>query len=135
MGPEKNRNFLRSKNFGNFSFFIENCMKIENCEIGNFRKFLRFSKIFEIDFFSFFIENCMKIENFEIKIFRKKHPVPLFGHEVWTFCNVSLRVFYEIPSDQKQMKIMFVYFQKNSGFPMLRSTQNDQKYILLFGHA
>ena len=57
---------------------------------------------------------------------------PHFGHEVGTFCNVSLRVFYEIPSDQKQMKIMIVYFQKSSGFPMLRSTQNDEKLNLLW---
>jgi len=64
---KKTRKFPISK----ISIFIENCMKIENFEIGNFRKFLRFSKIFEIENFSFFIENCMKIENFEIENFRK----------------------------------------------------------------
>ena len=38
----------------------------------------------------------------------------------------------EIASDQNVVKIMLLYFQKNYGFPMLRSTQNDQKSILLF---
>ena len=35
-----------------------------------------------------------------------------------------------ISSDQNVVKIMLLYFQKNYGFPMLRSTQNDEKSIL-----
>ena len=38
-----------------------------------------------------------------------------------------------IASDQNVVKIMLLYFQKNYGFPMLRSTQNDEKLLLLFG--
>ena len=37
-----------------------------------------------------------------------------------------------IASDQNEVKIMLLYFQKNCGFPMLRSTQNDEKLLLLF---
>ena len=37
----------------------------------------------------------------------------------------------EIASDQNVVKIMLLYFQKNYGFPMLRSTQNDEKSLLL----
>ena len=35
----------------------------------------------------------------------------------------------EIASDQNVVKIMLLYFQKNYGFPMLRSTQNDEKSL------
>ena len=34
-------------------------------------------------------------------------------------------------SDQNEVKIMLLYFQKNYGFPMLRSTQNNEKSELL----
>ena len=36
-----------------------------------------------------------------------------------------------IASDQNVVKIMLLYFQKNYGFPVLRSTRNVQKSILL----
>ena len=36
------------------------------------------------------------------------------------------RDFNGIASDQNVVKIMLLYFQKNYGFPMLRSTQSDE---------
>ena len=76
----------------------------------------------------------MKMKNFEIENFRLFR-IQKNLHAVRTQIDRAPRDLNGIASDQKQMGIMVIYFQKNYGFPMLRSTQNDQKSILLFGHA
>ena len=71
----------------------------------------------------------MKMKNFEIDffIFRTSKKIG-----VRTQTDRAPRDFYEIASDQNVVKIMVFYFPKIYGFPMLRSTQDDEKSILLF---
>ena len=71
------------------------------------------------------IENCMKMKNFEIENFRFFR-TPKFLNAMRTQTDRAPRDLNEIASDQNVVKIMLLYFQKNYGFPMLRSTQDDQ---------
>ena len=73
----------------------------------------------------------MKMKNFEIEIFRFFR-TPKFLNAMGTQTDRAPRDFYEIASDQNVVKIMVFYFPKIYGFPMLRSTQDDEKSILLW---
>ena len=73
----------------------------------------------------------MKMKNFEIenfRFFRTQKNV----HAMRTQTDPAPRDLNGISSDQNVVKIMLLYFQKNYGFPMLRSTQTDQNLILLW---
>ena len=52
-------------------------------------------------------------------------------HAMRTQTDRAPRDLNEIASDQNVVKIMVFYFPKIYGFPMLRSTQDDEKSILL----
>ena len=73
----------------------------------------------------------MKMKNFEIENFRFFR-TPKNVHAMRTQTDPAPRDLNGISSDQNVVKIMLLYFQKNYGFPMLRSTQNDEKLLLLW---
>ena len=70
------------------------------------------------------------MKNFEIENFRFFR-TQNFLNAMRTQTDRAPRDFYGIASDQNEVKIMLLYFQKNYGFPMLRSTQNDEKSKVL----
>ena len=72
----------------------------------------------------------MKMKNFEIEKFRFSDPK--FLNAVRTQTDRAPRDFYEIASDQNVVKIMVFYFPKIYGFPMLRSTQDNEKSKVLW---
>ena len=72
----------------------------------------------------------MKMKKFEIENFRFFRTQKILN-AMRTQTDRAPRDFYGIASDQNEVKIMLLYFQKNYGFPMLRSTQSDQKLPLL----
>ena len=72
----------------------------------------------------------MKMKIFEIENFRFFR-TQKFSNAMRTQTDRAPRDLNEIASDQNVVKIMLLYFQKNYGFPMLRSTQNDEKSLLL----
>ena len=72
----------------------------------------------------------MKMKNFEIENFRFFR-TPKILNAMRTQTDRAPRDLNEIASDQNVVKIMLLYFQKNYGFPMLRSTQNDEKSKVL----
>ena len=102
-------------------------------DLKNFRK--KSEKIIFEKFASskksiFFIENCMKMKKIEIENFRFFSD-PKFLNAVRTQTDRAPRDFYEMSSDQNVVKIMIFYFPKIYGFPMLRSTQDDENPIVL----
>ena len=72
-----------------------------------------------------FIGNCMKMKKIDF------FGPPKNVHAMRTQTDPAPRDLNGIASDQNEVKIMLLYFQKNYGFPMLRSTQSDQKLALL----
>ena len=73
----------------------------------------------------------MKMKKFEIEKFCFFR-TPKKLHAMRTQTDRAPRDLNEIASDQNVVKIMLLYFQKNYGFPMLRSTQNDENVEPLF---
>ena len=72
----------------------------------------------------------MKMKIFEIEKFRFFR-TPKNVHTMRTQTDPALRDLNLFASDQNVVKIMLLYFQKNYGFPMLRSNRSDQSLILL----
>ena len=64
----------------------------------------------------------MKIQNFEIEKFRF-FQIRKILHAMRIQTDPAPRDLDGISSDQNEVKIMLLYFQKNYGFPMLRSTR------------
>ena len=72
----------------------------------------------------------MKMKKNEIENFRFFR-TPKFLNAMRTQTDRAPRDLNGIASDPNVVTIMLLYFQKNYGFPMLRSTQDDEKSILL----
>ena len=72
----------------------------------------------------------MKMKNFEIEKFRFFR-TPKFLNAMRTQTDRAPRDLNEIASDQNVVKIMVFYFPKIYGFPMLRSTQDNEKSKVL----
>ena len=118
------RKFLRSKNLDFFArkFSLKCVWKWKNLD-------RKFSKIFDLKNFENFHWKLYENEKFwdrKFSIFSD----PKFLNAVRTQTDRAPRDFCEIASDQNVVKIMVFYFPKIYGFPMLRSTQNDQKLLL-----
>ena len=72
----------------------------------------------------------MKMKNFEIENFRFFR-TPKILNAMRTQTDRAPRDLNEIASDQNVVKIMVFYFPKIYGFPMLRSTQDNEKLKVL----